>query len=984
MDPIEPSNSSLHGWSLAQTRRFIFGSVFVLGTALTIYLLTLGVSKPRPAAAASAQIACFSPAADAYVNSAAADTNFGSNANLMLQAGPNGTSLIYALFDLSELPADSTVITATLQLYMDRADVAEIPSTLRSADGTWDELKITYNNQPGSSGTYDTQIHNNTVGIKEWDATKLVMEWHSGNLANNGLVIEPGAGGPFIASYASREHLQEPIPQLCINWLAPTPTRTPLPTWTPVPTNTPTPGPTPTPTLPVFSAPYYAVVNAPIFVPLNSDLSIFGIEITQGIQCFDTSKGLSTCPNNTLPVVNKKDSTARIYLKYSGSFSSMSNVPVRLHIFANGVEYIANATGKATKVLDQSTNNDARVYFNVNFTNDIQVSFYAEVDPDHTILETNESNNRYPASGTFALNFRRRDTLRIVGDRLRYHPSGYSGTQYAGGWAVNGGAADWYEQVLPIRNNGINYSVKSGYQNWTSTLSTGNGQHSLIQYLNSQWILENAFSWLFGSGAFTGADHVYGWAPNDGYTGGHADMPVYPHAGGLGVVAIGTDRAGTSTDNPGGGALIFGHEITHDYNVFHTNTGLDDCGSDDSNSDFPYGTSSIQEFGFNPVTGKIYDPANTHDLMSYCPANGSKLGWISPFTWNKMFNNLSPTLTTAADTMGTAGALQTTASEQSLVVHATIYNPDFSPTVPGELGDLYRLSTNLAYPLPAGDYAIQLRSNSTILYTQTFTVSFEGEYDPYSGIFADVPADEPPFPPGPSDRADLSFIMPWAVGTTQIQLMHGNEILDQRSVSANPPQVSITDPVGSVEWPAGTTQTLSWSGSDPDGDSLSYSVLYSSDGGVGWQLLIAGLTETSLDLQVDALAGTNDARFRVVATDGVNTAFDETPNPISVPNKPPWVVITEPEDQAVFAPGSLVLLKGSATDLEDGNLPDEALHWSSDRQGSLGIGPSLPMTSLEPGWHLITLSVVDSYGIPGSETRKIFIGHVNYLPVITR
>ena len=85
----------------------------------------------------------------------------------------------------------------------------------------------------------------------------------------------------------------------------------------------------------------------------------------------------------------------------------------------------------------------------------------------------------------------------------------------------------------------------------------------------------------------TGANHLYGWAPNAGYSGGHADMPVYPHAGGLGVVGIGTDRPGTSTDDPGGGAYIFGHELTHDYNIYHTNT-ADSCGSQDGNSDFPY------------------------------------------------------------------------------------------------------------------------------------------------------------------------------------------------------------------------------------------------------------------------------------------------------------------------------------------------------------------------------------------------------------
>ena len=50
----------------------------------------------------------------------------------------------------------------------------------------------------------------------------------------------------------------------------------------------------------------------------------------------------------------------------------MNNVPVRLHIFANGVEYIANATGKATTTLDHSKSDSADIYFNVNFSNDVR------------------------------------------------------------------------------------------------------------------------------------------------------------------------------------------------------------------------------------------------------------------------------------------------------------------------------------------------------------------------------------------------------------------------------------------------------------------------------------------------------------------------------------------------------------------------------------------------------------------------------------
>ena len=504
-----------------------------------------------------------------------------------------------------------------------------------------------------------------------------------------------------------------------------------------------------------MAIPYKPVLQ---FAPalFSTDLSIHGIEITQGIQCFDTGKGLTACSDNSLPVLGKKDTTARIYLRYNGVLGSMSNVPVRLHIFANGVEYTANASGKATASIDQSKSDSADIYFNVNFSNDVPVSFYAQVDPNNTISETNEGNNRYPASGTFNLNFRKRDTLKVVGWRLRYHPSGYAGEQYAGGWAVNGGAADWWEQLLPIRNNGINYVLKSGYLNWTTSLGSGDGQHALISYLNLEWMKENILSWFFGTGTLTGANHLYGWAPNAGYSGGHADMPVYPHAGGLGIVGIGTDRAGTSTDDPGGGAYIFGHELTHDYDIKHTDVS-GDCGSDDDSTDFPYSTASIQEFGFNPITGKIYDPANTHDLMSYCPAGGSKQGWISPFTWGRMFNNLATTALNAAAAspeQPNVGILYETAAPQSLMISATIFNPDVSPQQGGKLGDLVRVSAGVAYEVPKGEYAIELRKGSAVLAQRTFAISFRSEYASHNGAHGDEPAGDepPPFPPSPPPR----------------------------------------------------------------------------------------------------------------------------------------------------------------------------------------------------------------------------------------
>ena len=64
---------------------------------------------------------------------------------------------------------------------------------------------------------------------------------------------------------------------------------------------------------------------------------------------------------------------------------------------------------------------------------------------------------------------------------------------------------------------------------------------------------------------------------------------------------------------------------------------------------------------------------------------------------------------------------------------------------------------------------------------------------------------------------------------------------------------------------------------------------------------------------------------------------------------------------------------GSATDREDGILPDESLRWESDRDGPLGSGADLELRSLTPGPHVITLIASDSQGREGRATIGITV-----------
>jgi hypothetical protein len=228
-------------------------------------------------------------------------------------------------------------------------------------------------------------------------------------------------------------------------------------------------------------------------------------------------------------------------------------------------------------------------------------------------------------------------------------------------------------------------------------------------------------------------------------------------------------------------------------------------------------------------------------------------------------------------------------------------------------------------------------------------------------------------------------VLPLPAGVQRIQVRQGQNVLAERIASSNPPSVTLTSP-NSGTLTAGTV--ITWSASDPDGDPLSFDLLYSRNGGQTWTVLALGLEQTSFTLtSLDGIGGTNQGILRLSASDGFHVSRDDADGVLSTPDQKPLVLLTGDMlsgGSAVYLPGQTVNLRGFATDLEDGPLSGSSLSWTSNRDGALGSGDELFTRTLSSGLHTITLTATDSVGNQNAASMTVFIGHRIFIPLVLR
>jgi hypothetical protein len=135
---------------------------------------------------------------------------------------------------------------------------------------------------------------------------------------------------------------------------------------------------------------------------------------------------------------------------------------------------------------------------------------------------------------------------------------------------------------------------------------------------------------------------------------------------------------------------------------------------------------------------------------------------------------------------------------------------------------------------------------------------------------------------GRGKLAILSEAIPFVPYTKEIVISKDNKQLASRSVDDYAPSANIIFPIGG-ETLTGRV-TVKWQANDPDGDNLTYFLLYSTDAGRSWQTVASDIRATQLTVNLGTLPGSNMALFRIIATDGVNTAISDSKSTFNVPS----------------------------------------------------------------------------------------------------
>ncbi|MGA9347275.1 MAG: DNRLRE domain-containing protein, partial [Anaerolineae bacterium] len=223
----------------------------VLLTAVAVLLVTGSVTgQVTYSGSELAQITVtLTAVADATLKSSAPGSNFGGDELLGISFTDSGEEVSLLRFDLSAIPAEATIASAVLGLYLQETTGLNLVTIgVYYVTDAWSEYGVKWNQAPSwETMGLGWEVDNVSGRYYELGIASWARAWHSGS--NNGLALRGPHSSEQQASwgrwFVSRHPGANP-PRLVVTYSLPTSTPTSTPTWTPTATHTPTRTPTPT------------------------------------------------------------------------------------------------------------------------------------------------------------------------------------------------------------------------------------------------------------------------------------------------------------------------------------------------------------------------------------------------------------------------------------------------------------------------------------------------------------------------------------------------------------------------------------------------------------------------------------------------------------------------------------------------------------------------------------------------------------------
>lgn len=189
-------------------------TTFGFAASLSVSSQRIFVGKPGQLPPTCSGSATLVAVADAWIDEKDDTTNYGASQQLYVESNKKNLRTLVR-FDLSSIPANCTVTSATLRLFASNSDDSRSVQVYRAA-AAWAENTVTWNNQPTVAGPPVTQPAGD--GWRSWNVTSQVAAMRSGT--NTGFILRDAVENEKSKSqiYSSREGASSQRPQLIVDW----------------------------------------------------------------------------------------------------------------------------------------------------------------------------------------------------------------------------------------------------------------------------------------------------------------------------------------------------------------------------------------------------------------------------------------------------------------------------------------------------------------------------------------------------------------------------------------------------------------------------------------------------------------------------------------------------------------------------------------------------------------------------------------------